>query len=59
MSFLAILEILNFDFSKLEQFFKYQIYQNSKFWVSKIAKNDIFGLFEFAKVWFHVKLEWQ
>ena len=26
---------------------------------SKMAKNDIFGLFEIAKIWFHVKLEWQ
>ena len=32
---------------------------NSKFRVSKIAKNNIFGLFEFAKTWFHVKSEWQ
>ena len=23
-----------------------------------IAKNDIFGLFEFAKIWFRVKSEW-
>ena len=35
--------------------FKSQIYQNSKLLISKIAKKDIFGLFEFAKIWFHVK----
>ena len=29
-----------------------------KFRVSKIGKTDIFGLFEFAKIWFHVKSEW-
>ena len=32
---------------------------NSKFWVSKIARNDIFGPFEFVKIGFHVKLECQ
>ena len=25
---------------------------------SRIAKNDIFGPFEFAKIWLHTKLEW-
>ena len=38
--------------------FKYQIYQILKFRVTKIAKNDIFGLFEFAKIRFYVKSEW-
>jgi len=37
--------------------FKSPIYQNSKFRVSKIAKNDIFGLSEFAKIWFHIRGE--
>ena len=27
--------------------------------VSKIAKYDIFGLFELTKIWFHLKSEWQ
>ena len=54
--FLAILEVPIFDFSKFEQL------SNPKFTkilssVSKIAKNDIFGPFEFAKICFHVKLE--
>ena len=56
MSFLAILETLNFDFSKFEQLSSPQFtkIQSSE---SKIAKNDIFGPFEFAKTWFHIKLE--
>ena len=39
--------------------FKSKMYQNSKFWVSKITKNDIFGPLELAKIWFHVKSEWR
>ena len=39
--------------------FKFQIYQNSKFSVSEYAINDIFGPFEFAKMWFHVKSAWR
>ena len=31
----------------------------SKFRVSKIVKNDIFGPFELAKIGFHVKSEWR
>ena len=54
MSCLAILGVLNFDFSKFEQLSSIKICQNSKFRVYKIAKNDIFGPFEFTKVWFHV-----
>ena len=38
--------------------FKSQIYRISKFIGSKIAKNYIFGPFEFAYIWFHVKSEW-
>ena len=30
----------------------------SRFRAFKIAKNDIFGQFEIAKIWFHVKSEW-
>ena len=55
MLILTILEVLKFDFSKFES----QIYQNSKFRLSKIATNDIFGPFEFTKIGFHVKSEWQ
>ena len=59
MSFLAILDILNFDFSKFEQLSSPKCTKNSKFWVSEIAKNDIFRPFECTKIWFHVKLEWR
>ena len=31
----------------------------SKFRTSKIGKNNIFGLFEFTKIGFHAKSEWQ
>ena len=51
MSFLAILDVLNFDFCKFEQLASPNFTKN--------AKNDIFGLFEFAKIWFNVKSEWQ
>ena len=50
MSFLAILEVLNFDFSKFEQLSSPKFTKNLKFSVSKIAINDIFGLSEFAKI---------
>ena len=46
MLFLAILEVLNFDFSKFEQPWSLKFTKNSKFRVSKIAENDIFGPFE-------------
>ena len=59
MSFLAILEVLNFDFKYIWATFKAQIYQNSKFRVSKIAKNDIFRPFEFDKIGFHGKSDWR
>ena len=59
MSFLAILEVLNFDFSKFEQLSSPKFTKNSKFRVPKIAKNDIFGPFESTKIRFHIKLEWQ
>ena len=59
MLFLVILEGLNFDLSKFEQLLRLKFTKDSNFRVSKIAKNDIFGLCEFAKSGFHVKSEWQ
>ena len=44
MSFLALLEILNFSFSKFEPFPKSFIYQNSNFRVSKVVKKAIFEI---------------
>ena len=58
MSFLAILEVLNFDSSKFQQVSSFKFTKNSKFRVSKIAKNDIFGPFEFPDVGFYIKIEW-
>ena len=52
MSFLAISEVLNFDFGRFEQLSRLKNNKNSKFRVSKIAKNDIFGPFDFAKIAF-------
>ena len=46
-----------FWFLSIWAFFKCHIYQNSKFGVSKIAKIDIFGLFDFAKIGFYLKSE--
>ena len=59
MSFLAILEVLNFDFSKFEELSSSEFTKNSKFRVSKIVKNDIFGPFEFDKIGFHAKPGWR
>ena len=56
ISFWAILEVLNFEFSKFEQLPSSKFTKNSKFRVSKIAKNDIFGLFDYAKIFFQVKI---
>ena len=51
MLFQTILEVFNFDFSKFDQLmYKSQIYENSKLRMSKIAKNDIYGPFEFDKI---------
>ena len=44
MSFLALLEVLNFNFSKFEPFLKYQIYQNSNLTVSGMVKMAIFEI---------------
>ena len=55
MAFFAILEVLNFDFSKFEQFFKSQIYKNSNFRVYHIVKRQLL-MYKFCQNWFHVKL---
>ena len=52
-------EVLNFDFSKFEPLSIPKFTKNSNFRVFKIAKYDLFGLFEFPKNWFHVKSEWR
>ena len=43
-SFLALLEVLNLDFSKFEPFLKSLIYQNSKLRVSEIVKMAFFDI---------------
>ena len=48
-----------FIFSKLEQLSSSKFTKNSKFRVYKIDKNDTFGPFEFTKIGFHIKSEWQ
>ena len=60
MSLLAILDSGGSAFWFLVNLSNFQVpkYHNSKFRVSKIAKNDIFETFELAKIWFHVKSEW-
>ena len=60
MSFLAILETLNFEFWYIWHlvnlgFKSCSNLLESKFRTYRIDKNNIFGLFEFAKIWFHVK----
>ena len=47
---MILVNLSNFQVPNLPKF---------EFRVSKIAKNDIFGPFEFAKTVFYVKLEWQ
>ena len=44
MSFLALLEILNFNFSHFQPFLQSPIYQNSKLRVSEIVKMAIFEI---------------
>ena len=50
-----------FKWSKNVIFGNFSNFRDSELWIfgktSKIAKNDIFGPFEFAKIWFHVKSE--
>ena len=50
MSFLAIFETLNFEFLVNWGLESYSKLLKSKFRTTKIAKNDIFGPFEFAKI---------
>ena len=45
-SFLAILQVLEFDFSKFEQLLSPKFTKNSKFRVYEIGKNDTFGPIE-------------
>ena len=58
VSFLALLEIPNFDFRKFEPFLKSQIYQSSKLRVSEIVKMAIFKIHILPKL-FSRKIEWQ
>ena len=58
MSFLALLEVLNFDFSESEPFLKFQINQNSKLRVSEIVKMAIFDHQILPKL-ISAKIEWQ
>ena len=44
VSFLALLEVLNFDFCKFEPFLKYQTYQTSRLRVSEIVKMATFEI---------------
>ena len=48
-----------FWFCKFEQLSSSKFTKNSKFRVSKIARNDIFGPFEFTKIGIHVKSQWR
>ena len=58
MSFLALLEVLNFDFSESEPFLKFQINQNSKLRESEIVKMAIFDHQILPKL-ISAKIEWQ
>ena len=58
MLFLALLEALNFNFSKFEPFLKSQICQNSKLRVSEVVKMAIFEIQILPKLISH-KIEWQ
>ena len=46
-------------FSIIETWEMFKISKKSKFRTFKSGKNDISYLFEFTKIWFHVKSEWQ
>ena len=58
MSFLAFLEVLNFNFRQFEPFLKSKIYQNSKWRVSEVVKMAIFEIQILPKLISH-KIEWQ
>ena len=57
-SFLAFLEVLNFDVSNFEPFLKSQIYQNSNLRDSEIVKMAIFDIQNLPKL-ISLKIEWQ
>ena len=53
----------NFGDTELKIFGKFGTWMllkllKSNFRTSKMVKNDIFWVFEFAKIWFHVNSEW-
>ena len=55
---LAILEVINFDFSIFGQISCPKFTNNSKFRGSEIAKNVIFRPCEFTQIWFYLKSKW-
>ena len=55
---LQILETLNFELLVNLGLESCSNLLKSKFRTSEVGKNNIFGAFEFAKIWFHVKSEW-
>ena len=58
MLLLVILETLNFEFLENFGLESCSNLSKTKLWTSN-AKNDIFGPFEFTKIWFHVKEQWR
>ena len=58
MSFLALLEVLNFNFRQLKPLLKSQIDQNSKLRVSEMVKMAIFDIQILPKL-ISRKTEWQ
>ena len=58
MSFLALLEVMNFNFGKFEPFLKFQIHQNSKLRVFIIVKMAMFDIQILPKL-ISSKIEWQ
>ena len=59
MAICTISDTLNFGILWIRDLKKGSNLLKSKFRTLKIAKNDIFGPFEFNKIRFHVKSEWQ
>ena len=61
MTFMDHLNSPKLDFMQNWSGSKMIKFQQSQALTSEPLKlpNDIFGLFEFAKIWFHIKLEWQ
>ena len=55
MSFLAILETLNYEFLVNLGLDSYSNVLKTNLRTSEITKSDIFGPFQFAKIWFHAK----